>query len=308
MDNNWEVVSLPYHKFFNFGEALAHPIDWNKAKVLQKIDGSLISIYNYQNKWLVATNGSPDASGSVDIYAFTFRELVDRAWHELNYQWPNQEDSHLTFMMELTSPYNRVVVLYPKIDLILHGVRNRETGEYYSPEEYSQKYGWHLIQSFPLTTMDEVVEAVGNLNGIQEEGYVVTDGVNRVKIKNPDYLRYAHMKEGVTPRSLLNTVVTGEGSEMLAYFPQYGQLFNNIKERYDKLAKEVDAYYEEVKGIESQKDFALKIKDVPYSSVLFIMRKFNSDAKTAMLRTNVRTLEQWTNLKEIDFGSLGEEQ
>ena len=45
--NNWEIVSYPYDKFFNYGEAHAPELDWMSAKVYEKLDGSLMTLYFY---------------------------------------------------------------------------------------------------------------------------------------------------------------------------------------------------------------------------------------------------------------------
>ena len=46
--NNWEIVSYPYDKFFNYGEGngevfYSAAIDWSTAKVYEKLDGSLMT-------------------------------------------------------------------------------------------------------------------------------------------------------------------------------------------------------------------------------------------------------------------------
>ena len=48
--NEQIVVCRPFDKFFNFQEQYATDIDWNTARVLEKIDGSLIKLYNYNGK------------------------------------------------------------------------------------------------------------------------------------------------------------------------------------------------------------------------------------------------------------------
>lgn len=50
---------MPYKKFFNFGEDCAATIDWNTAKVQEKIDGSLISLYWYDDSWHISSTGCP---------------------------------------------------------------------------------------------------------------------------------------------------------------------------------------------------------------------------------------------------------
>jgi hypothetical protein len=51
--DTWKVMSLAFKKFFNSEEGNAHKIDWNTAKVLEKLDGSLIQVYydGFVDKW-----------------------------------------------------------------------------------------------------------------------------------------------------------------------------------------------------------------------------------------------------------------
>src|SRR5689334_13224443 len=45
--HDWKVIAFPYTKFFNHGEGHAAPIDWGTAKVYEKLDGSLMTLYSY---------------------------------------------------------------------------------------------------------------------------------------------------------------------------------------------------------------------------------------------------------------------
>ena len=40
----WKVMSLAFRKFFNAEEGNAAKIDWNTARVLEKLDGTLIQV------------------------------------------------------------------------------------------------------------------------------------------------------------------------------------------------------------------------------------------------------------------------
>ena len=42
------VVCWPFDKFFNVQEQYAADIDWNSARVLEKIDGSMIKLFWYK--------------------------------------------------------------------------------------------------------------------------------------------------------------------------------------------------------------------------------------------------------------------
>src|SRR5580704_18173365 len=42
--NDWKIVNRSFDKFFNYGEGHAANIDWDSAKCLEKMDGSLIQM------------------------------------------------------------------------------------------------------------------------------------------------------------------------------------------------------------------------------------------------------------------------
>ena len=39
-------------------------INWKTARVYEKIDGSLMTLYFYDNKWIISSSGKPDADGN----------------------------------------------------------------------------------------------------------------------------------------------------------------------------------------------------------------------------------------------------
>lgn len=141
--NHWSVVSYPYDKFFNYGEGHVPKLDWNTATVFEKLDGSLMTLYYYQQKWQVQSNGIADASGNVGDYGFTFAWLFWRVWKESGYQLPS--DINHCFMFELMTSYNRVVVRQNQNALVLHGVRNLNTLAESDPHFWGNKYGWQVV-------------------------------------------------------------------------------------------------------------------------------------------------------------------
>lgn len=108
--DNWRHVSRPFSKFFNYGEGLAATIDWSKARVLEKLDGSLVCLYFYAGKWHVQTSGTPDATGDVNGMGLTFADLFWQVFGELKLPLPSElpslvPASDVTFLFELTTPY-----------------------------------------------------------------------------------------------------------------------------------------------------------------------------------------------------------
>ena len=111
-NNTWNIVNFPFRRFFNFGEGFASKkLDWNKAVALEKLDGTLISLWNYKDKWHVSTRGMLYADGGVGDYGLTFRELFEEAVAEHGGfdEFVKDLDEDYTFCFELTSYKNRIV-------------------------------------------------------------------------------------------------------------------------------------------------------------------------------------------------------
>jgi hypothetical protein len=273
-NNHWEIIARPFDKFFNIGEGLAAPIDWTTAKVQEKLDGSLIIMYFYDGKWQVATSGTCDASGNVNGLNFDFAELFWETFRNSNLVVPPASDDLLTFMFELMTPYNRVVVNHKKSFLRLIGVRSKY-GKEYPVEDFS----WlcPTVQSFPLQSFEQIAESFKTMNPLTQEGYVVVDdNFNRVKVKHPGYIALHRAKDGFGPKAFVETVRMGETDEFLLAlkeFPEWEQPYLEIKGRYDKLVDEIESKYATIKHIENQKEFALQATQYPYSGALFMIRK-----------------------------------
>ena len=182
---NWMVIARPFDKFFNYGEGHAAPIDWDSARAMEKLDGSLIIFYNYGGSWHVATSGMPDASGDIGGFGMTFEALFWEIWEQAGYKLPYGQE-HYTLMFELTSPYNRIIVNNRDFRLTLLGVRNRRTGCELPPDVMGQQYGYNVVREFPLTSLDSVLKTFDTMDPVTQEGYVIVDGQhNRIKVKHP---------------------------------------------------------------------------------------------------------------------------
>jgi RNA ligase len=299
---NWEIISYPYNKFFNYGEGHAATIDWNHAKVYEKLDGSLMVLYFYDGQWQVQSSGTPDGSGQVGDFNITFAELFWQVWQELGYQLPTEIDQ--CFMFELMTPYNRIVVPQKEKNLVLHGARNIKTLQESEPNIWANKYGWKLVKSYSLTNWQEVINASSHLDPMESEGYIVCDrNFHRVKVKSPQYVAISHLREGFSSRRMLEIVVTNEGEEFLSYFPEWTDLYNQIKARYQALITEIEETYQQYEHIELQKDFALAIKHLPYSGILFSLRgKKINHVKEGLKNTTTQKLEELLNINYINLG------
>jgi len=274
------VVSYPYDKFLNYGEPNATAINWDLARVQDKLDGSLMTLYFYDGQWRVQSSGTPDASGEVAGYKFSFAQLFWQTWERLGYTLPAAHEDYC-FMFELETPFNRIVVQHSEHNLTLHGVRNVKTFVEESPAVWADKTGWRAVNSYGFGTIEALVAQAEQLDPLQQEGFIVceisphglgTPGFRRIKLKSSEYVKLSHLKDGSSYRKLLSVVVNNESAEFLAYFQELQSMFDELQVQYAALVKMLEDEYEKYKDIEVQKDFAMRVKGFSYSGVLFALR------------------------------------
>lgn len=184
-----DVACWPFRKFGNYTESYADDIDWTSARVQEKYDGSLVKLfYNdeiYRWQWsTMSTINAKDAE--LGEYSMSFLDLIKSAD---NYSSIDVDSlsTDMTWIFELVSPINRLVVKYPKAHLYHIGTRSNLDGR-----EYDTSIGIDKPIEYSLKSLDDCVAAANKLNkdgSCQHEGFVVVDkNWHRVKIKSPEYL------------------------------------------------------------------------------------------------------------------------
>jgi RNA ligase-like protein len=274
-DNNWSIVSRAFDKFFNYGEGHAAAINWNSAKVQEKVDGSLCVVYNYDNQWHVATSGSPDAGGNVGNSQIIFRDYFWNTMENYGNPFASLHPSSKSFYFELTGQGNRVVVVHQQDSLTLLGARDLKTQQEYSIAEASTLLSNKIpmVKAYPLQSFDEIQRSFKDISPLSQEGYVVVDNFfNRVKVKHPGYVALHHAKDGLTLKAFVEIARSGETSEVLSAFPEFRPMLEEAQSRVNKLAAELEEEYSRIKHIPSQKEFAFAALKTRCPSVLFQYR------------------------------------
>ena len=268
-----EVVSYPFNKFFNYGEPLAVDVDWKSAYVTQKLDGSIIKVVNLDGNFLISTNGMIDAfkCNLPENYGRPFDTFGELFMEGLKWYGIRKEDFDrlfkpgITYMFELTSPWNQVVVNWNVTKAWFIGQRDNRTFKetFFGDSELADVFDTPKV--FPITNVDECVKAAQELPD-NEEGYVVVDrDFNRIKIKSPRYVQLHYMAGNQiwSPTRVMEIIRDNEISEYVAYFPKFKVAFDAIKAKYDSYARNlkdiqnaIDNLLEVENGSMPKKDFA----------------------------------------------------
>ena len=181
---------------------------------------------------------------------------------------------NIIYIFELMTPYNIVVTPHGESKMVLTGARNRLTLDEYGYEvlrdiSYSMKIP--LIKSFDMNISD-FGALIRTFEGMpfSEEGYVVVDGdFNRVKVKNPAYLKVHHLKGKLGKWHIMGVIKSNEIDEFISTFKEreeevihlhkgYNTLLEQLKDAWNVLQESLP------KSIEpkEQKKYAMRVFEV----------------------------------------------
>jgi T4 RnlA family RNA ligase len=310
LDKQFNVVSRSFDRFFNLGEQpqTQEHIDWSKAVCMEKVDGSLIKVYNWNGRWYIATRGTAFAESPVNGFAVTFQELVLRAINRPDHFFQEHcntwLDPEFTYIFELTSTENRVVKVYEGYKLHYLGARNNATGKYgdVGHEWDAMIIGAKGVKQYRFSSAAECEQTASHLKDL-DEGYVLwQDGKPVCKIKSPAYVAVHHIRgEGLNPKRISQLVLTGEAEEYLTYFPEDRNIIQPYMDARMALSVAMFEAYRGTFFIATQKDFALAVKDLPFSGVLFKARKVMDTGEVNLMnlfneqseQSKIRILEQF---------------
>lgn len=265
-EDSLEPVSVPFFKFGNYGESYCPEIDWESAVILEKRDGSLVKVVKLGEDYLISTNGCIDAFKAMmpdDVFCpyKSYGELFMKAMGDRL----SLLSEGYTYMFELTSPYNRIVVPYDDIEIALIGIRDNKSLQEELICDSKLKDSFLLPKRYGFKTLEECIESAHSLP-YSEEGYVVLDKYfNRVKIKSLEYVNVHHLRgEGaMTEKRILDIIRQNEIAEYLIYFPEYKELFDEYKRKVDDLYKAYHFMWLSFSQLEfnSRKEIALFLQD-----------------------------------------------
>lgn len=275
-EENWECVCHAFDKFGNYGSYYTDELDWNSVKILEKIDGSLIKLY-HDNGWRIATNGIINAfkANTGDVKYPTFGDLFLAALNEPFLDLVSTLDINRTYMFELVSPYNRVVVPYENIELYYLGERDMVSGQ-----EYSLPERWNKVpRVYTFNKLNDIIKTAEELPW-DEEGYVCVDkDFHRCKIKSPSYVlaHYSRNNNVITQKRLLEVILRGEVDEFCIYCSDYKDEIYKLINNMDSL-EEIAEFAKPQQQIDiSKKEYANYVLTFPEVIQDFLFKNYYKD-------------------------------
>lgn len=278
------IISRPYHKFFNIGEKEETQIDkvnlYEPHFVLEKLDGSMIRPIPTPEGFRLATKaGITDVAMNAEVFVSTKSKYASFI-HAMF-------DGGMTPIFEWCSRKNRIVVDYPEDDLILTAIRNTVMGVYLTYDNVKE-----LAEHWNIP----VVKAVNNLSvqnihlfvqQVREwddgEGVVLRflDG-HMVKIKADDYVLRHRSKEAINQeKNVLQTILEDSVDDLVPLLtPEDAERVRSFERAFwasvEEVGTEIHDLYKQIDKGQDQKEFATMA--VPsllpqYQPFMFKLRK-----------------------------------
>jgi hypothetical protein len=298
-DKNGKLVSLPFKRFFNQGEEHADVLNYNKAKVIEKLDGSLVSVFFDSNGNPVFNTRKMISSNEDDmkIMAKSFTDAGEYNLMEEFLSWVKQVNykafrtNDIVYIFEAITTKNKIVTKYKddQYGLYLIGCRDMKTLEEFSEDELNdiaKKLGVKRPRIFSFKGNYKELKALLDLGekfADDFEGFVVREGNKRVKVKKDTYLKLHKAIGSVSLKNLLPIVLDGEVDELKAYedSAEAKAIIQTIEDAIDTLILNIIKNWDKVKHMKDivgsgkdslKKQFAQEVNDVipkKYSGFMF---------------------------------------
>lgn len=212
-----ELISRPYHKFFNVGErdeTQIDKIDLNQPHVvLEKLDGSMIRPIPTPEGFRLGTKaGITDVAMNAEVF------IGDKPQYSTFINLCISQET--TPIFEWVSRKNRIVVDYPEDNLILTAIRDNRNGSYVEYESMKRSAS-HLnipcvkAYSKGVPTSEDLINHIRKWD--DGEGVVIRfDDGHMVKIKADEYILRHRSKEQInSEKNIIQVILSDAVDDMI---------------------------------------------------------------------------------------------
>jgi RNA ligase len=281
-----ELISRPYAKFFNIGEKEETQLNkvnlYESHIVLEKLDGSMIRPIPTSEGFNLATKaGVTEISQQAEVF-ISDKPHYAKFIHSMF-------DGKLTPIFEWVSRKNRIVVDYENDNLILTAIRNTEMGNYlpyFNMLDLAKHWNIPVVQAVDGLAVQNIELFVKQIreweNG--EEGVVVRfDTGHMVKVKSADYVLRHKTKDAINQeKNVLQCLLNDSVDDLVPLLtPEDADRLKRFQRAFlaglDEVALEMAELF--VKGNKmypEKKDFAVefvqKKVDPIYAPIMYAMK------------------------------------
>lgn len=305
------IASYGFDRFFNEGQTNAS-VNYKdpNLKVYEKLDGTCVFVY-FHNGWKTATRSTPEADIFIDdLKDHTFHTLFKKALLEtinLSFEeYVKTLDKNVTYVFELTTPRNMIVVRYKDYRVTLLAARDKTTLKEFEIEDMENLVP--KVKSYPLNTLNQIIEFVGSRPGFENEGVVVRDSnFKRVKIKSPEYGLLNRMRDklGKSRRSLMELVLLEKEDDAIPFLPEDAVTsIQEIKEKVSAKIKYVDEKFAEYFAETNTYPYSDKVKRKTFAGFVTSREEHLQDIFFKMYEGKCKSCKDFINSKKNKMGEF----
>jgi RNA ligase len=304
-----QLLSRPYHKFFNVGERDETDISkinlYEPHVVLEKLDGSMIRPIPTKEGFRLATKaGITDVAMNAEVF------IADKPEYAFFINMCISQNT--TPIFEWVSRKNRIVVDYPEDNLILTAIRWNGDGSYvpyHEMVEYQTKFNIPVVKAIAgdETNLQKVVDHIRKWD--DGEGVVIRfDSGHMCKIKCDDYVLRHKSKEQINQeKNVLQIILEDAVDDVLPLLTQEDA--NRLKAfqtafwaSVEDLASEMaDLYNGGNQMYPDRKDFATKfvqkMVSPSYAPIMYAM-KSGKGSRTTIVDMICKSLVNQTKIDD----------
>ena len=300
------VLARPMDRFYNYGDPAGADVDFNDPNlaILEKLDGTMCELYHDDVQWCIATRSVPDADLPIKkdhvvigdmTFAGLFWNALENVLHEqgelAGQMFIDRLDRNMTYVFELTSPYNRVIVAYPNSRVTLLTARNRITGVEITPKIADLV---DIPKRYDAQSIESIVEYINDCDPTVLEGVVLVDSKHRrIKVKSFNWCFASKTKFELTAtrRNMLKLILSGKLDDIAPNLDK--EIIDALIEMQQNVvayASELDCDYSHLRSRvgDNRKDFALLVKDSDtWHSAMFALYTKKANSALEWFQQNV---------------------
>lgn len=241
------LKSLPYGKNLKSGESESEIGDLKKYKITQMREGSIIRVFNFENKWYITTHRKLDAFkskwGNGESFGEIFKDNVEiKTWMTFE-EFLEGLDSNLSYFFicgttEITrcvAPASRKITLIKAVDRSGNEVFCENLKNWYE-------------KTYEFDSFEALTENVRDMKYPFDEGYgyYLTSEEGNFKIYNDDYLYYFELRNNSPsiPFAYLHNVFEEQkNSDFRKMYPEHTETFDFYDKEIKEIAKDLQSKY-----------------------------------------------------------------
>jgi hypothetical protein len=248
--NNDNVVfaGFPYVNEYVLGDEnnLESQINFENFSFFNSYEGTLIRMFNFDDKWYVTTHRKLDAFRSKWAGKTSFGDCFKNGinqYENLEYDQflESLNKDHGYLFLVLNNNENRIVCMPPKGNTVIH-VGTIKDGEL----DLEDDVGVEKPQKLAFSSYSELTDYVQNISIEEHQGVIMFDGFNQYKLLNQNYQELYKIRgnePSIKFRYLQIRGDTEKVNDIYYLYPKFADKFDEYEDTLKRLARQINNNY-----------------------------------------------------------------